>query len=72
VVVGSEPGTVEIIDLGALKTVASVDAGEEAAGVDFFKTEPAKSPLSSGPLLNYVALLYDLAPLSKTVFLPKA
>jgi DNA-binding beta-propeller fold protein YncE len=40
--VGSEPGTVEIIDLGALKTVASVDVGEEAAGVDFFKTEPAK------------------------------
>jgi DNA-binding beta-propeller fold protein YncE len=40
--VGSEPGTVEIIDLRALKTVASVDVGEEAAGVDFFKTEPAK------------------------------
>jgi DNA-binding beta-propeller fold protein YncE len=40
--VGSEPGTVEIIDLKALKTVATVDVGEEAAGVDFFKTEPAK------------------------------
>jgi DNA-binding beta-propeller fold protein YncE len=40
--VGSEPGTVEIIDLKALKTVATVDVGEEAAGVDFYKTEPPK------------------------------
>jgi DNA-binding beta-propeller fold protein YncE len=40
--VGSEPGTVEIIDLKALKTVATVDVGQEAAGVDFYKTEPAK------------------------------
>jgi DNA-binding beta-propeller fold protein YncE len=40
--VGSEPGTVEIIDLRALQTVATVDVGQEAAGVDFFKTEPAK------------------------------
>ena len=29
--VGSEPGTVEIIDLAALKVVASVDVPEEAA-----------------------------------------
>jgi len=40
--VGSEPGTVEIIDLRALKTVATVDVGQEAAGVDFYKTEPVK------------------------------
>ena len=40
--IGSEPGTVEIIDLKALKTVATVDVGSEAAGVDFYKTEPAK------------------------------
>ena len=40
--VGAEPGTVEIIDLKALKTVATVDVGEEAAGVDFYKIEPAK------------------------------
>ena len=40
--VGAEPGTVEIIDLKALKTVATVDVGEEAAGVDFLRTEPAK------------------------------
>ena len=40
--IGSEPGTVEIIDLKALQTVATVDVGEEAAGVDFFRTEPVK------------------------------
>ena len=40
--VGAEPGTVEIIDLKALKTVARVDVGAEAAGVDFYKIEPAK------------------------------
>jgi DNA-binding beta-propeller fold protein YncE len=40
--VGSEPGTVEIIDLKTLQTVATVDVGEEAAGVDFYKTEPVK------------------------------
>ncbi len=39
--VGAEPGTVEIIDLAALKTVATVDVGQ-AAGVDFYKTEAAK------------------------------
>jgi DNA-binding beta-propeller fold protein YncE len=40
--VGSEPGTVEIIDLAALKIVASLDVPEEAAGIDFLRTEPAK------------------------------
>lgn len=39
--IGSEPGTVEIIDLKAMKTVATVDVGEEAAGIDFYKTEAA-------------------------------
>src|SRR5678815_3475176 len=38
--VGSEPGTVEVIDLKALKTVATVDVGPGAAGIDFYKTEP--------------------------------
>jgi DNA-binding beta-propeller fold protein YncE len=42
--VGSEPGTVEIIDLTALKTVATVDVGEEAAGIDFYKTESVARP----------------------------
>ena len=40
--VGSEPGTVEVIDLAALKTVATVDVGSQAAGIDFYKTEPSK------------------------------
>jgi DNA-binding beta-propeller fold protein YncE len=40
--VGSEPGTVEVIDLNSLKTVAIVDLPEQAAGIDFFKMEPAK------------------------------
>lgn len=40
---GSEPGTVEVIDLTTLKTVATVDVPQQAAGVDFFRTEtPAK------------------------------
>lgn len=40
--IGSEPGTVEIIDLATLKIVASVDVPEEAAGIEFLRTEPAK------------------------------
>jgi DNA-binding beta-propeller fold protein YncE len=39
--VGSEPGTVEVIDLGSLKTVATIDVGPQAAGIDFYKTEPS-------------------------------
>ena len=33
--VGAEPGTVEVIDLKSLKTVATVDVAEQAAGIDF-------------------------------------
>src|SRR5581483_3241518 len=41
--IGSEPGTVEIIDLETLKTVATVDVAQQAAGIEFWKTEaPAK------------------------------
>ena len=40
--VGSEPGTVEVIDLGSLRTVATVDVGQQAAGIDFWKIEPSK------------------------------
>jgi DNA-binding beta-propeller fold protein YncE len=40
--VGSEPGTVEVIDLASYKTVATVDVGSQAAGIDFWKTEPSK------------------------------
>ncbi len=37
--VGSEPGTVDIIDLRALVRVASVDVGQQAGGIDFWKSE---------------------------------
>jgi len=40
--IGSEPGTVEVVDLAAGKVVASVDVPPLAAGIDFFKMEPAK------------------------------
>src|SRR6185295_11206834 len=40
--VGSEPGTVEIIDLRARARVASVDVGQQAGGIDFWKTEPPR------------------------------
>jgi DNA-binding beta-propeller fold protein YncE len=40
--VGSEPGTVEVIDLGSMKTVATVDVAPQAAGIDFWKTEASK------------------------------
>lgn len=39
---GSEPGTVEVIDLKSLSTVATIDVGTQAAGIDFWKTEPSK------------------------------
>ena len=38
--VGSEPGTVEVIDLRALRTVAVVDVGQQAGGIDFWRTVP--------------------------------
>jgi DNA-binding beta-propeller fold protein YncE len=40
--IGSDPGTLEVIDLESLKTVATVDLPQQAAGVDFWKTEPSK------------------------------
>ena len=46
--VGSDPGTVEVIDLTALKTVATLDVGQGAAGIDFYKTEaPQKGTKST-------------------------
>jgi hypothetical protein len=39
--IGSAPGTVEVIDLHALRSVAQVDVGQMAGGIDFWKTEPA-------------------------------
>lgn len=40
--VGSEPGTVDVIDLLALKKVASVDVGQQAGGIDFVRSETPK------------------------------
>ena len=37
--IGSEPGTLEVIDLRALKTVATVDLGPMAGGIDFWRME---------------------------------
>lgn len=37
--VGSEPGAVDVIDLRALTRVASVDLGQQAGGIDFWKSE---------------------------------
>ncbi|HEX6186603.1 MAG TPA: hypothetical protein VFZ40_00870 [Pyrinomonadaceae bacterium] len=42
--VGDEPGTVEIIDLKAMKTVATVEVPRQAAGIDFYKVEAAARP----------------------------
>ena len=39
--IGSEPGTVEVVDLQALRTVATVDVGQQAGGIDFWKMEPS-------------------------------
>ena len=37
--VGSEAGTVEMIDIGKLEIVATVDVAPGAAGIDFYRTE---------------------------------
>ena len=38
--VGSQPGTVDIIDLTTMQKVASVDVGQQAGGIDFWNTVP--------------------------------
>lgn len=35
--VGSEPGAVDVIDLRALRKVATIDIGQQAGGIDFWK-----------------------------------
>jgi DNA-binding beta-propeller fold protein YncE len=37
--IGAEPGTVEMVDLRALKTIATVDVAPQAGGIDFYKIE---------------------------------
>ena len=41
--VGSQPGTVEVIDLRSRTRVASVDVGQMAGGIDFWKSEPVRA-----------------------------
>ena len=38
--VGSEPGTVDVVDLRALRKVATIDVGQQAGGIDFWKAVP--------------------------------
>jgi DNA-binding beta-propeller fold protein YncE len=40
--VGSEPGAVDVIDLRALKKVATIDIGQQAGGIDFWKAAPPR------------------------------
>jgi DNA-binding beta-propeller fold protein YncE len=42
--VGAEPGTVDVIDLRTLARVASVDVGQQAGGIDFWKSEAPGRP----------------------------
>jgi len=37
--IGSEPGTLEVIDLQRMQSVAQVDVGQMAGGIDFWKAE---------------------------------
>jgi DNA-binding beta-propeller fold protein YncE len=39
--VGAAPGKVDVFDLAALTRVGSVDVGQQASGIAFWKTEPA-------------------------------
>jgi DNA-binding beta-propeller fold protein YncE len=40
--VGSEPGTVDVIDLRALQKVATIDVGQQAGGIDVWKVAPSR------------------------------
>jgi YVTN family beta-propeller protein len=40
--VGSEPGAVDVIDLRALAKVATIDIGQQAGGIDFWKAVPPR------------------------------
>ena len=40
--IGSDPGTVEVIDLASLTNVGTLDVPPQAAGIDFWKTEPTR------------------------------
>ena len=40
--IGAQPGKVDVIDLVAKAKVATVDVGQQASGIAFWKTEPAR------------------------------
>jgi DNA-binding beta-propeller fold protein YncE len=40
--IGSEPGAVDVIDLRALQKVATIDVGQQAGGIDFWKVAPSR------------------------------
>ena len=40
--VGAQPGKVDVYDLGALVKVGTVDVGQQASGIAFWKMEPAR------------------------------
>ena len=40
--VGAEPGAVDVIDLRALARVGTLDLGQQAGGIDFWKSEAAR------------------------------
>jgi len=37
--IGGDPGTVDVIDLQTFETIASIDVGKQASGIDFWKME---------------------------------
>lgn len=39
---GSEPGILEVFDLRQRRSVASIELGQQAAGIDFLRMEPAR------------------------------
>ena len=39
---GAQPGTMDVIDLTSLTKVASIDLGQQAGGIDFWKSEQLK------------------------------
>jgi DNA-binding beta-propeller fold protein YncE len=41
---GSEPGILEVFDLATFRSVAIVELGQQAAGIDFFRMEPPQAP----------------------------
>jgi DNA-binding beta-propeller fold protein YncE len=40
--IGSEPGAVDVIDLRARRKVATIDVGQQAGGIDFWKVAPSR------------------------------